>query len=67
MMITKVAEIVAQKTNNPIEIQAYPAGQLGGSRDWMGHCAGASSANDEKKLSCFSCLCNWGSDGKSSF
>jgi tripartite ATP-independent transporter DctP family solute receptor len=35
MMISKVAEIVAQKSNGQIEIQSYPGGQLGGSRDMI--------------------------------
>ena len=35
VMISKVAEIVTQKTNGRIEIQAYPGGQIGGSRDMI--------------------------------
>ncbi len=35
IMISKVAEIVAQKSNGRIEIQAYPGGQIGGSRDMI--------------------------------
>lgn len=35
IMISKVAELVAQKSNDRIEIQVYPGGQLGGSRDMI--------------------------------
>ncbi|MDY0093217.1 MAG: sialic acid TRAP transporter substrate-binding protein SiaP [Candidatus Vecturithrix sp.] len=35
MMIEKVAQIAAEKSSGRIEIQAYPGGQLGGSRDMI--------------------------------
>jgi tripartite ATP-independent transporter DctP family solute receptor len=35
IMITKIADIVADKSNGKIEIQSYPGGQLGGSRDMI--------------------------------
>ncbi|GAK57860.1 putative C4-dicarboxylate ABC transporter substrate binding protein [Candidatus Vecturithrix granuli] len=35
MMIEKVAQIAAEKSNGRIEIQSYPGGQLGGSRDMI--------------------------------
>ncbi len=35
IMISKIADLVAQKSNGRIEIQAYPGGQLGGSRDMI--------------------------------
>jgi tripartite ATP-independent transporter DctP family solute receptor len=34
-MISKIAKMVAEKSNGRIEIQAYPGGQLGGSRDMI--------------------------------
>lgn len=35
IMISKVADLAAQKSDGRIEIQAYPGGQIGGSRDMI--------------------------------